>query len=299
MEIPIHLQKKLITLHGHKAEQWLLEFPKTLQDVTTTWQLTDIEIHPTLSYNFIAFASSDTHGDVVLKLGVPSNEQNTEIKLLNEYNGGGACRLIDYNIILGALLLKRIIPGKDLRSVKSLTERINITSDIINQTSLAQNALVKIPTYSTWLSNAFEKLRDKKDNNVKLLELFNKAGKLYYEIYSLNLHQFISQGDLHHCNILFDDSDKSWKSIDPQGVVCIKAFSPVVFMRNELEFSDRNDNKELLEEMTNQFSEKLNEPEELITKCFFINNVLSIAWEDEDGNEVSESVEELMEFSII
>lgn len=299
MEIPIQLQKKLITLHGHKADQWLLDFPNTLKDVTRTWQLKDFKIHPDLSYNFIAFATSETHGDVVLKLGVPCNEQNTEIKLLNEYNGASACRLIDYNIILGALLLKRIIPGKDLRTVKSLNERISITAEIINQTSLDQKALVKIPTYSTWLSNAFEKLRDKKGNNVKLLELFNKAGKIYYEIYSRNLPQYICHGDLHHLNILYDDSDKSWKCIDPQGVVCIKAFAPAVFMRNELEFNEKTDKKELLNEMIVHFAETLNEPEELITKCFFIYSVLSISWDTEEGMDVKDSIDKLIELSLV
>ncbi len=219
--------------------------------------------------------------------------------MLNKYNGVGACKLLDYNIILGALLLKRIIPGNDLRSVKSLTERINVTADIINLTSLDQKALVKIPTYSTWLSNAFEKLRDRKDNNEKLLELFNNAGKIYYEIYSLGLPQYICHGDLHHLNILYDDSEKSWKSIDPQGVVCVKAFSPAVFMRNQLEFTDRFDKKELLNEMIKLFSEKLNEPEELIMKCFYINSVLSIAWDTEEGMDVNGSVEELIELSIM
>ena len=299
MEIPIQLQKRLTALHGHKAEQWLLEFPNSLEDVTKTWQLKEIKIHPDLSYNFIAFAISDTFGDVVLKLGVPCNEQNSEIKLLNEYNGAGACKLLDYNIILGALLLKRIIPGNDLKSVKSLSERIDITSDVINKTTLDKKALVKIPSYSSWLSNAFEKLRDKKGNNTKLLELFNKAGKIYYEIYSSDFPQNISHGDLHHTNILFDGSDKSWKSIDPQGVVCVKAFSPAVFMKNELNFTDQSDKKELLKEMISQFSEKLNESEELIAKCFFINSVLSISWDTEEGMDVGESVEELIKLSFV
>ena len=294
MEIPIQLKKRLTALHGHRAEQWLLDFPKTMEDVTRTWQLTDIEIHSELTYNFIAFASSVTYGEVVLKLGVPCNEQNNEIKLLNKYNGAGASKLLDYNILLGALLLKRIIPGNDLKSVKSLEERISITSDVINKTTLDQNALVKIPSYSSWLSNAFEKLRDKTDNNTKLLELFNKAGKIYYEIYSSNLPQYICHGDLHHTNILFDASDNSWKCIDPQGVVCVKAFAPAVFIKNELNYTDRSDKKELLKEMISQFSEKLKESKELIAKCFFINSVLSLAWETEERIDVSASVEEII-----
>ncbi len=60
-------------------------------------------MHPysPLSYNYVAPAVRADGTEVVLKLGIPSNEFRTEIEALRFFDGHGAARLLDSDSELG------------------------------------------------------------------------------------------------------------------------------------------------------------------------------------------------------
>ena len=78
-------------------------------------QLSKLVPAKSLSINLIIFAKSAIYGDVILKLAGPHGERLTEVTALQIFNGEHACKCLDFEKSMGALLLERIYPGKRLR----------------------------------------------------------------------------------------------------------------------------------------------------------------------------------------
>jgi streptomycin 6-kinase len=283
MQIPSHLQSKIINIFGQKGKDWIEEFPGILKYCIEKWDLTKIKLHPDPTYNIILFAVSKDHGDVVLKLGVPDERLTDEVRSLELLGSNNTCKCFDYDPAMGTMLLERIIPGSDLNSIQGVNERIEIVSELISRTIIPINDAKDFPLYSDWLERAFKRARDESSSNSKLMILIDEAEKLFTEIDSLNLPLYFLHGDIHHSNILMDNYNR-WRLIDPQGVIGIKALSPVVFIENQIRKTIPAERSESKNKLLTNFSKSLNEPQELIAKCFFIDKVLSICWDIEDGN---------------
>ena len=281
-QIPPKLKTKIINIHGIKGKQWIEKFPSILAGCIKKWNLANVSAHTNLSFNVISFAFSPEYGEVVLKLGVPAPGMVAEAKALKFFGSNVSCKCYDYDTGAGAFLLERIIPGNDLTSVGDFRERINIVSALINETAISAEEGAGLPYYSRWISQAFKKARDENHSNSKLIGMIDKAEGISVRTEKLNLPLYVLHGDLHHTNILFDGSGK-WKVIDAQGVIGIRALSPAVFLENQIRMTERGKRFALLEEMLSMFSQSLREPVELITACLFIDSVLSICWDIEDG----------------
>jgi streptomycin 6-kinase len=282
MHIPAHLKTKILNIYGDKGSKWIENFPEVLDRCIKKWHLTLVTAHTQLSYNMIFYATSSEHGQVVLKMGVPDKNLSAEVRSLNFLGISNACKCYDYDATAGAILLERIIPGSDLNSVPDLNERIEIVSELINRTIIPANDAKDFPHYSEWLERAFKRARDKSSSNSKLMMVTDEAEKLFAQIAALYLPLYFLHGDIHHTNILMDSSGR-WRLIDPQGVLGIKAFSPAVFIENQIRMTAPEAKADSLNQMLAKFSKSLNEPGELIAMCLFIDKVLSICWDVEDG----------------
>ncbi|HAN15862.1 MAG TPA: aminoglycoside/hydroxyurea antibiotic resistance kinase, partial [Chloroflexi bacterium] len=67
-----------------------------------------------LSFQYVIRALRADGSPVVLKLGVPRDELDGEVRALRLYAGRGVVRLLETDHALGALLLERIEPGFQL-----------------------------------------------------------------------------------------------------------------------------------------------------------------------------------------
>ena len=119
--------------YREEGNAFLKALPLLIEEASTRWELTDVRLSPTLSYNFVAFARrGEVHSpndiikhqatgrgdsapaqDVVLKMGVPNREMRSEMAALKLFNGEGACKLLDYDeercwMLLEKLLLREV-----------------------------------------------------------------------------------------------------------------------------------------------------------------------------------------------
>jgi streptomycin 6-kinase len=110
MNLPFEFIRNIERGFGNAGKQFLVNLPALIEEASQRWGLTDVQPSPTLSYNFVAFASRGEE-QVVLKLGVPNDEMRSEIAALRLFNGEAHCRLIDYDEEKSWMLLERLKPG--------------------------------------------------------------------------------------------------------------------------------------------------------------------------------------------
>lgn len=291
---PNTFQNKIISLHGAAGEEWLSSLPSIIEHCTQKWNLTNVTPAPELYYNLIMFADSAEYGEVVLKAGVPNPELVTEGKTLQLYNGRHACKCYDLDSENSAMLLERITPGYNLASFQSMEERIRIAADIVRKLPLPAADTSGLPYYSAWLTRAFTKVKISGVMELSLHPLIQKAESYFVEIRNKNFPACILHGDLHHKNILYS-KEGDWKIIDPKGVIAPRCFEAARFIDNEYEIYGYSEDMSRFKEMLSLLSGLLDEPEDIITKCAFIDKVLSICWSIEDNEEIEVIMQEVRE----
>jgi streptomycin 6-kinase len=97
---------------------FLANLARLIREFEARWEITALPPFP-LSYNYVASAVTADGTGVVLKLGVPNPELNTEIEALRLYGGRGAVALLNADAERGALLLERVQPGTPLANIEA------------------------------------------------------------------------------------------------------------------------------------------------------------------------------------
>ncbi len=284
MQIPDTFTAKISRVFGDEGRAWLERLPQILAACRQRWGLTDIRVAPGLSYNLICFAQSPTHGAVALKVGVPHPELFSEMKALKLYAGRPICACYDADEELGALLLERVAPGNDLRTVTSASERFRIAAELF--VTLPVPAVEGFPAYADWVRRAFARARREGRAGADLLSLVEVAERYFSQIDTPDRPQVLLHGDLHHMNILQDG--ESWKAIDPKGAVGVACLEPARFMQNEFDMGDPADRLERLDQMCSVFAERLGEPKRVMAMCVFVDQVLGTVWGVEENVAPSE-----------
>lgn len=285
MDIPARFMEKIVRTFGDKGREWLDRLPGIFESCVQRWELTECQPLEDLSVNYICFAKSPNHGQVVLKIGVPHPELFTESIVLRLFRGRHVCTCHDSDLGLGALLLERIIPGDNLASIPDQSERIRIAADMIRDLPIPlAEGVVGLPTYSTWISRAFSRARREKIVGQRMLTLIDAADSLFREVERSDCPQKVLHGDLHHWNVLMDSSGR-WKAIDPKGVIGAAHLEAGRFIINQVGEVDDTDLYANLDEMTTVIGERLGQPRRTIAICGFVESVLATCWSFEDRDE--------------
>lgn len=217
--LPEAFRTRICNLYGQEGEKWLRGFPALRQELRTYWALQDAQPTPLISYNYLEYARSLEHGPVILKIGYPNPELDAEIAALSLYqDSGAAVRLLDQDRDLGALLLERIIPGKNLTSLPDDQAGTRIAASCmlkLRQPGLEQGTF---PSLRDWCQ-AFSRYQHtyQSDSGPIPGQLISQASVLAEELLETPHQQELLHGDLHHGNLLSRE-DGSWVVIDPKGV---------------------------------------------------------------------------------
>lgn len=228
MNLPPVFISTIQNTYGEDGYAFLKALPASIAAASARWGLTDVQPAPTLSYNFVAFAKRE-HEQVVLKMGVPGSEMESELAALRLFDGQGACRLIDYDQERSWMLLERLQPGVMLSTLEDDEEATNIAADVMQKiwkpvdsaSSLAQEQAPGLHSFIQ-LSDWFDGLKKVRPYfkggtgpfNVMLLERAERSVKDFF----IENHQpVLMHGDFHHFNIL--SSERGWLIIDPKGVI--------------------------------------------------------------------------------
>lgn len=294
MTIPDQFISKAVQDFGEAGTEWVNGLPGYISLCQKKWKLTNIQPVKNLSINFICYAQSRIYGDVVLKLQAPHAERKTELAALQLFKGHKVCKLHEFDEKVAALLLERIVPGFNLRSLADKSEQLEIGAELVKQVPVPVSTGHDLPTYRSWIRNAHDNILPQFDTDYRLLELTNTAAGMLGEIFPPGSPQYLLHGDLHHENILQSDQE-GWKIIDPHGVIGLPFMESARFIQNhimretnELLFDDLN-------ETVAYFATKFAQPTLLIGKALFILHVLSTCWDIEMNyppNQVSARIDE-------
>jgi streptomycin 6-kinase len=263
---------------------FLNALPDLIAEASARWGLTDVQPSSNLSYNFVAFAK---RGDeqVVLKMGVPSSDMESEIAALRLFNGEGACRLIDYDEEKYWMLLERLRPGVMLSTLKDDEEATHIAVDVM------QKIWRPAPK-----DDVFIRLSDWFDGLKKLRPMFNgKTGpfdeKLVHRVehsvkdfLTENHKPVLMHGDFHHFNIL--SSERGWLVIDPKGVLGPACYEVGPFLMNPWgDLLSGNNYRQMTKRRIDILHEQLGFERERIHEWGLAHAVLSTWWSIEDNGD--------------
>ena len=116
--LPQDFRQRIAGTFGADGRHWLHALPRLLEDCEARWRLKIGPPLTPLSYNYIAPATMGDGQEIILKLGVPNAELNSEMLALQTYDAPGSVRLIDADPRKGILLLERLTPGRMLSELE-------------------------------------------------------------------------------------------------------------------------------------------------------------------------------------
>ncbi len=265
------------------GERWLSDLPRIVGDIAENWSL-QVERHfPNLSYNFVAPCVCADGTKAVLKIGfcAEKSEIFDEARLLNNFDGKGAVKLLKFDENRCALLLERLIPGKNLLEICSPNDNARATRIAIDamrkfwQTSPANH---DYPMLENWFDGL-----SRTENTIFPQQFARKARTCFEELNSSSEQKFVLHGDLHHENIL-SATREPFLIIDPKGIIGDIGYETSVFLNNQAHWIWSQPNlEERLNTCVRQFSEAFEIPTQNLRKWAFAQKVLSAWWTFGDG----------------
>lgn len=212
--LPLAFKNNIINHYGEEGSEWLRGLGDTVRYLATKWNLTNLETFPNLTFNYVASALRK-EVPVVLKVGIEQDLLKREAAVLTFFKNHGAVDLIDS--CDGALLLKKCSPGYSLMNFFPHDERksIIIISDVIKKLHSASLEKKDFSNF-VFLDKILKDLQQYSNVDEKYLD---KARKLAEFLLKTSSEKVAMHGNLHHDNVIYDESENLWKDIDPFGVV--------------------------------------------------------------------------------
>ena len=298
MNLPSEFVSNVQNTYREEGYAFIKALPDLIAEASEKWGLTDVQPAPTLSYNFVAFATStappkiggSAQRDLVLKMGVPNNEMRSEIAALRLFNGDGACRLLEYDEERCWMLLERLRPGVMLATMDDDDEATRIAAEVMKRIwrdldtfvlDRHENKFIKL---TDWFFGGFERMRKRFNGgtgplNEKLVERVESSVK---DFFAENHHPVLMHGDFHHFNIL--SSERGWLIIDPKGVVGPAGYEVGPLMINPWNsFSDGSRLKVQIMRRIDILHEHLGFERERIREWSLAHAILSAWWSIEDN----------------
>jgi streptomycin 6-kinase len=228
-------RRRIASTFGDEGVRWLARLPTILETCAERWSLT-LEAPFNLSYNYVAPATRDDGTPVVLKVGCPNSELNTEMDTLRLFAGDGVCQLLESDLALGAMVIERVLPGTPLtRIALEDDERATaIAIDLMQRLWRPAPATHAFPTVADW-ARGIARHRERFDGGTGPLpaSLFEEAEECFDWLLATTTSPQLLHGDLHHDNIL-SATRSPWLIIDPKGIVGDPGYDLGAFLYNPI-----------------------------------------------------------------
>ena len=269
--LPPKFVQNTISLCGGRGEKWLDELPERIAVLEKRWPIKAGNPFLNLSYNYVANAELADGKSAVLKIGLPLTDVEIfgEAAYLQLLNGDGSVRMLEFDRELQAILLERVVPGSNLRSVckkdqaKAVTIAIEILKRILRPVPQTTDDFIRLDDWFDGLKHTIGT---------------TKAIELYAELSRQTKNTFLLHGDFHHDNIL-SSRRGPFLVIDPKGMIGHVSYDIGVFLNNHhewLEWDTRLKGK--LDKAIADFAVAFDLEESDIRKWAFCQMVLSWWW---------------------
>ena len=210
------------------GDAWLRRLPGLLTELLDEWSLSvDGEVRWGVAA--VAVPVRSPAGPAVLKVAWPHLEALTEHLGLRQWNGHGAVRLLRADPRRFTLLLERLDPETDLRSVP-VEEACGILGDLLAQ--LRSPALPQVPTLSAY---AARQLAKPPPLDLLPRRFVDQARRLAAELSTdPDVDACLLHTDLHYENVLRGTRQR-WIAIDPKPTAGDRAFevAPALWNRTD------------------------------------------------------------------
>ena len=284
MDLPPQLIEKAHRFFGDEGKAWLVRLPEILGQCRAKWGLPEGEMCPDMSINFIEFTQTPEGIPVALKVGVPHAEMFTEMEALRLYEGRNAVQLLDTDRELGAILMRRVMPGTMLWKLNDNQEEAQIAGRVMRDLRVPVPEAHGLPRFRRWVERAFRLTRTEWDLEERMpRDLLNRAEAAFEEIDRTKLCDVVLHGDLHHENILLDD-EHGWTIIDPKGVIGAPCLEVGRFLQNQIPSDLSMAQREgMLQTRVQILTDELGFAPELIAASGLVDYVLSHCWSLEEA----------------
>jgi streptomycin 6-kinase len=229
---PGRLARNVVDVFGDTGARWLEQLPAIINSCARQWSLRVGPPLENLSYNYIAPAVRADGRQVILKIGVPNPELDSEIEALILYGGRGCVQLLSVDREQGALLLERLLPGTSLLELDDDDQATRIAAGVMRRLWRPVNPNPASPTVERW-GAGLARMRRRFNGGTGPLppQLVDKAERLFSELLATMEAPVLLHGDLHHENILQSEREP-WLAIDPKGVIGEPAYEPGTMLRS-------------------------------------------------------------------
>ena len=277
--MPGHFIDRVRQVHGTKGTAWLERINHLIAYAENRWRFSSLPPFE-LSYNYVAPVIFDDASQAVLRLMIPGEECDHQIKTLTIYHGSPMCELMGSDAKKGILVLEKLIPGLTLRTVTQEDTSVKIAAELIREMSAKRiDSKHPFPTTSKWQERLYEAAKVDFPEGVKIQErIIRRAKRLSYKLCSKSKNTYLLHGDFHHDNILL--AGQRWKLIDPKGVIGEMACEVVPFLMNNITI---NDAEAKIKRRAIQFAELLDLDLNRIYGWGLCHSVLSACWDLDDN----------------
>ena len=222
--LPALSQGAIEALHQYfprSAEAWIAAYPDLLQRYLKHWHLNIVGTAdggwPTNQVYFVEQSGKP----LVLKMGHPNPEQQTEAIALKAYTDAGRpiVQLLDIDDSGFGFLLERISPGSmlrdEIRSDTAIKAALSLHQNLPLEPDSFDSVQSGLPHFVDWMRLAFADYRRGATPSAEFVGYLAQAERLYREF--ADFPHALLHGDLHHENILREGN--RWVAIDPKGVI--------------------------------------------------------------------------------
>lgn len=263
---------------------WLRQLPGVLSACADHWRLTLLPPFD-LSYNYVCPAHQADGDEVVLKIGLPTAEFDSERAALEVFAGRGSVLLLAFSTACNAMLLERVRPGTMLSETEDDAVCMDIAAGVMSRLWRPVPPSHSFISTRDW-ARGLERLRSHFDGGTGPLplNLVEKAETLFRELFASEGEHVLLHGDLHHFNILRSRRER-WLALDPKGVVGEREYELGALLRNpNLDHFDKAALRSLTLRRIDQLCEKLGFDRQRVTAWCFAQDVLSHWWAIEDSS---------------
>lgn len=292
---PAAFVRTVTDVHGAAGRAWLDALPGLLREQSDRWGLT---LGPpfALSHNYVAPAVRADGTRVVLKVGVPCRDLDTEVSALRLFDGRGCVRLLAADAGRGALLLERLDPGTTLEAVADDEAATVQAAGVMRRLWRPAPPDHPFPRAGDW-GRGFARLRGRFGGGTGPFPaaLVGEAEALFADLLATSPPPVLLHGDLHHGNILDAGSildaggGEGWLAIDPKGVVGDPTYEAGALLRNPERLHTRADMDRVLARRVDLLADVLGLDRARIGGWGLAQAVLSAWWTFEDHGRVGEA----------
>jgi streptomycin 6-kinase len=274
-------------VHKEKGQEWLDNLPKLINYCEERWNMKVQDQPFELSFNFVCAAIFADGREAVLKLSVPSQDFQNELKALKLFNTHKRkmVQLLDDDQEKGVILLERIKPGQMLSTIDDDEVATRMAASVLKELWIPIGEYCSLPTTKNREASLVA-LRKEHPNGLGPIstQLLEEADYFFKKMNETSTQSFLLHGDLHHYNIL--SKNNAWMVIDPQGLIGEREYDLIQILLNRL---PEKDCKEVIKKRIDIFVEELGLNKERILMWGIAHSILSTAWSVEDNENYSTS----------